>query len=241
MLMQGGAVNVNGTDIPQRILPSGSGQIIDQTLFLPVIHEMVQEGGAVLDQPMIIVVDRANSLADSENLGRAGDTRPNLTVFENSQGDIIVIASTIQNRKVVNSVMETTTSAQSPTLMPLFERTERKKATDSLLIVFDTASTEQEPGLLPAARQAAGYQMLAATNGNVYRRQISDRGRTVGPLTRVFEHDGTLQSMSGAEILATDQASNTLTGEMAELLIIWQKEVTEEHHEVRAHFHSIKR
>jgi len=47
--------------------------------------------------------------------------------------------------------------------------------------------------------------------------------------------------MLGEAIIFTDEAGNASTGERAEILIIWQKEITREHHEIRAHLLSIKR
>ncbi len=238
LLMQGGVVDVSGIDIPQRILPSGIGQMIDQTLFLPVVHEMVQGNGTTLDQPKIIVVNRSNSLVDSENLGQAGAAQPNLAVFENSQGDIIVIASTLRNRKVFNSVMEFSASQQSPALTPLFESTEKKKSIASLIIVLAPTMAEQEKGSVPIAYKTIGYQILAATNGRVYRRGLSESGTTVGQYKKVFVAGRSLQDMLGAEILFACEVGDAST---AEILIIWQKKITSEHHEIRAHFLSIKR
>jgi len=83
--------------------------------------------------------------------------------------------------------------------------------------------------------------MLAATDGNVYRRRLSQSGTTVGQYKKVFVAGRSLQDMLGAEIPPTVEIGSASTYEMAEILIIWQKDITRGHYEIRAHFLDVKR
>ena len=240
-LIQGEVENVKGVLIPERILPAAGGQFAGDSLVLTVIRESVQENGKVLGQAMAVVVDDSNRLADAENIGKPGASRPCVAVFSDSKDEALILYSVVKGKKVLNNVMSLPVDGRAPLLTLLSEDIVYKKTVDSRIIILAAEQPKEGADSVPVGNRTIGYQLFAATNGNVYRRAITDGGKLLGPFKNVFEHDKSLQMMCGTEVSFPDSLGQVDKGENVEMLILWQKWKSSEEQEIQARFLSVKR
>jgi len=241
LLIQGEVENVEGVLIPERILPASGGQFAGDSLVLPVIREIAQQNGVILGQAMAVVVDDSNRLADAEDIGKPGASRPCIAAFSDGTNDALIFYSVVKGKRVLNNVMSLPVDGRAPLLTLLSEDTVYNKAVDSRIIMLAAEQPNEGADSVPVGNRTIGYQLFAATNGNVYRRAITDGGKLIGPFKSVFEHDKSLQMMCGAEVTFPDSSGQVGTGKDVELLIIWQKWKSSEEHELQARLLSVKR
>jgi hypothetical protein len=90
----------------------------------------------------------------------------------------------------------------------------------------------------PAKKTVYGYVYAANPDGNVYRQKISDDAKFLKKPKVVFKHNNTLQYMVVRNI---DAAPGTAPPAVTpNVLILWQKKVTETKHEGWAYLTRVK-
>jgi len=233
LVLSGGVQGAGELAAGRRILPGGTGRVIAQNLVLPVVFRRIRDNSTKFDQPVVLVIDRFKSLADSEYLGAPGATHPSICMFRDSLDGVIVVGSVLQDGSVVNKAMKLSTVGKKPELSFLRQTIEQKQAVDSLVLAVTSGNLSQEIGLAPAAKKAFGYLICAAADGKVYRRRIADVGKTSGSYKEIFQHDMALNSIYGEEIFLVDKAGNPISGKTADFLILWQEKVSDDHHQIR--------
>jgi penicillin V acylase-like amidase (Ntn superfamily) len=233
LLVQGDVVKVNGLLIPEKILPVGVGQNAGDGLVIPIVAEKVLTDGTIRNQPKVVVIDNSNHLADIEDIGKPGDSKPCLAVLTNGDKVATVIVSVIRKKEVINSVMSIPIDGQAPLLTRLFEGTVYRNALDSQILPIEPNHSGSQAMNSKSETKIIGYQLYAATNGKVLRRAISEQGKPIGPFKSIFEHGNSLRMMCGAEITFSDNGDIEADGS-ADFVMIWQKRISDSLQEIRA-------
>lgn len=91
----------------------------------------------------------------------------------------------------------------------------------------------------PAAKPALAHLVAAADDGWTYRRKIIQKGKTVGPLKKVFKHDNKIQALIGRPIFLANGAESA-PAQKFNSIVVWQKKLTETKHQLIAHLFKIR-
>lgn len=62
------------------------GAAIGGNAYLPVVHELIQGDGSVVNRARIVGIDRSNRLSGIEPLGGLGSAKPRVSAFNGADG-----------------------------------------------------------------------------------------------------------------------------------------------------------
>ena len=95
----------------------------------------------------------------------------------------------------------------------------------------------------PAAKEAVAHQVSASNDGWVYRRILArspaGKPKATGAMIKVFEHKNRLQEMT-ARTINLRSSSNPVSEPANNVIVVWQKKIRENKHELRAYLFSVK-
>jgi len=230
-----GKPNLLMADDRARVLPSGFGEVVGEDLIVPVVLRPRTSTGEERDQPMVLAIDDFRRVADSEIVGGEGAIRPSLCVHEDAPGTAMLVGSVLQDGAVLNKAMRLSAPpGQPPSLTPLFQTTGPKEVIDSQVVGLATGGAQRDSSYSAAGTETIAFVVSATSDGDVIRRRIDTRGKASGPYKKLFEHDLTLKSLFARDVFPGDRDGRSAAGAKAELLTVWQCEISGRVHPIRA-------
>jgi hypothetical protein len=107
------------------------------------------------------------------------------------------------------------------------------------MIGFDSRLNFTPQQTSPSASAVAAYALLPSKDGNVYRQKVKWNGKPKGKAKKEFSHKNALQTMIARSIYL-DESASPAAEPKSNAIVVWQKKLDENNHELRAELIKVK-
>lgn len=206
----------SGSIADGRYLPTGTGVVHGDTIFLTVNNSLPYPSFVQGDRLLVCAINGKNRVADLEQIGSGGEMEPNLALFTDSSGDAQLLGASISpNGTVTDTLFSTTDDGGELTFDN--RSTERFKAVSAVPLSLSVLPA----GVNTPAQSAVGHQFLASTKGAIYRRAIGADGLPEGKYIKVVKSAKGLAGLTATLAYREAPGANGGPGSERKSLLIW--------------------